>query len=155
MIHKPLDLNNTQRCLRAAYGTMLQQRRRSARVLVDIPVYVRVSDLGKFVARISDLSISGLALHFEQELPLNHEVSLLVQLPESNSLIRVTGKIVNSNASGRAGVRFCSLPDEDLGCLQSWLAAQLANLEQAAMPAESPRTLREEGVQPNEWWTES
>ncbi len=42
MIHKPMDHDHAQRCMRAAYGTMLQNRRRAARVPVDLPVVVRV-----------------------------------------------------------------------------------------------------------------
>src|SRR6202453_1117710 len=37
MIPKPTDVNHARRCMRAAYGTMLQNRRRAARVPVDIP----------------------------------------------------------------------------------------------------------------------
>ncbi len=62
VIHKPADPEHAGRCMRAAYGTMPQNRRRAARVPVEIPVTVRVTDLGLVGARISDLSIGGLAL---------------------------------------------------------------------------------------------
>lgn len=136
MIHKPLEMDNAQRCMRAAYGTMLQQRRRSARVSVDIPAFVRVSDLGTFEARISDVSVNGLALHFQEQLPLDHEVSLVVKLPDTDNVIRVTAKIVNANASGRVGVRFSFVPDDDLGVLEEWLATELAKLQYAELPPE-------------------
>lgn len=74
MIHKPVDLDRATRCMRAAYGTMLQNRRRAARVPVEIPVEARVSEVGTVVARITDLSIGGLALQCEQPLPMNREV---------------------------------------------------------------------------------
>ena len=35
MIHKPTDIEHARRCMRAAYGTMLQNRRRAARVAMD------------------------------------------------------------------------------------------------------------------------
>src|SRR5208282_2760844 len=38
MIYKPVDLDHATRCMRAAYGTMLQERRRAARVSIDILV---------------------------------------------------------------------------------------------------------------------
>src|ERR1700687_6046733 len=66
MIYKPVDLDHASRCMRAAYGTMLLERRRAARVSVDIPVIARVSDLGAIEARVSDLSIRGVALHCDQ-----------------------------------------------------------------------------------------
>lgn len=136
MIHKPVDLDHARQCMRAAYGTMLQQRRRSARVSVDIAVLARVSDLGTFEARISDMSVTGVAVHFKEALPLGCDVSLAVKLPGTESLIRVTGNIVNVNSAGRAGVRLSFVPDEDLSLLEKWLAAELAKLEHADLPPE-------------------
>jgi CheY-like chemotaxis protein len=136
MIHKPVDLDHARRCMRAAYGTMLQQRRRSARVSVDIPVLARVSELGAFQARISDLSVTGVAIHFGEPMPLGHDVSLAVKLPGTESLIRMTGTIVNVNSGGRAGVRLSLVPDEDLALLEKWLAGELAKLEYTELPPE-------------------
>jgi hypothetical protein len=135
MIYKPLDLDRASRCIRAAYGTMLQERRRAARISVDIPVIVRVSEVGTLEARISDVSVGGLALQCGQALPINRYVSLMFSLPGTNGLVRVTGKIVNGNGTGRAGVRFSFIPDEDLSLLENWLATELAKLENAEMPA--------------------
>lgn len=137
MIHKPVDLDHARRCMRAAYGTMLQQRRRAARVSVDIPVFARVSDLGTLEARISDLSVGGLALQFKEPMEVDREVSVLVRLPGIDSLIRVAGKVVNANAAGRAGLRFSFIPEEDLSLLEKWLAAELAKIEHAELPAEN------------------
>jgi CheY-like chemotaxis protein len=137
MIHKPVDLDHARRCMRAAYGTMLQQRRRSARVSVDIPVFARVSDLGTLEARVTDLSIGGLALQFKQPMQVDREVSVLVRLPGIDTLIRVAGKIVNGNAAGRAGLRFSFIPEEDLSLLEKWLAAEVAKLEDAELPFEN------------------
>jgi hypothetical protein len=134
MIYKPLDLDHASRCIRAAYGTMLQERRRAARISVDIPVIARVSEVGTLEARISDVSVGGLALQCGQALPINRYVSLMFSLPGTNGLVRVTGKVVNGNATGRAGVRFSFIPDEDLSLLENWLATELAKLENAEMP---------------------
>jgi ActR/RegA family two-component response regulator len=134
MIYKPVDLDHASRCMRAAYGTMLQERRRAARVSVDIPVTARISDLGILEARVSDLSIGGLALRCEQPLQIDREVSLTFTLPGTNGVMRINGKVVNGNATGRAGVRFSFVPEEDLDLLQSWLAMEFAKLEDAEMP---------------------
>jgi ActR/RegA family two-component response regulator len=134
MIHKPVDIDHAQRCMRAAYGTMLQQRRRSARVSVDISVVAKVSGLGMLDVKISDLSIGGLALQCGQPLPLDREVSLLFPLPGTADLVRITGKVVNADAKGRAGVRFSFLPEGELGLFQNWLGTELAKLENAEIP---------------------
>ncbi len=97
MIYKPVDLDRANRCMRAAYGTMLQERRRAARVSADIPVVARVSGLGIMEARVSDLSIGGLALQCGLSLPIDREVSLVLPLPPDNHSMRITGKVVNCN----------------------------------------------------------
>jgi response regulator RpfG family c-di-GMP phosphodiesterase len=134
MIHKPTDIDHARRCMRAAYGTMLQNRRRAARVPVDIAVVARVAEAGEIQAKISDLSVGGLALQCRQPLPVNREVLTQFSLPGDSSVIHATGKIVNANSTGRAGVRFSFVPEEDRNLLESWLAAELAKLEQAEMP---------------------
>jgi len=121
--------------MRAAYGTMLQNRRRAARVPVDLPVVVRVIEGKRFEARISDISIGGLALQCKQPLELDRKVTALFTLPGTTGLIYLSGAVVNADGKGRAGIRFSFIPDEDLTRLQTWLASELTKLENAEMPA--------------------
>jgi prepilin-type N-terminal cleavage/methylation domain-containing protein len=62
------------------------------------------------------------------------DVSLVFLLPGTKGVVRVSGKVVNGNATGRAGIRFSCVPEDDLGLLESWLATELAKLENAEMP---------------------
>jgi hypothetical protein len=142
MIHKPANLDYARRCMRAAYGTMLQNRRRAARVPVDLPVIVRVAEIGQIEAKISDLSVGGMALQCQQPLPINREILAHFSLPGSTSLIHVTGRIVNANGTGRAGLRFSFVPEEDLNILENWLAIELAKLEKAEIPADDAENQR-------------
>jgi c-di-GMP-binding flagellar brake protein YcgR len=136
MIHKPADIDHANRCMRAAYGTMLQNRRRAARVPVDIAVVARMADVGEIRARISDLSIGGLALQCGQLLPTDREVLTQFSLPGAG-MIHATGKVVNADIKGRAGVRFSFVPEEDRNSLENWLAIELAKLEKAEMPTDA------------------
>jgi CheY-like chemotaxis protein len=141
MIHKPTDVEHARRCMRAAYGTMLQNRRRAARVPVDVNVVARVAEMGEIEARISDLSVGGLALECGQPLQINREVMAHFFLPGTNHLIHITGRIVNANGTGRAGVRFAFVPEDDLSALENWLAVELAKLEKAELPTDdAPKT---------------
>jgi PilZ domain len=137
MIHKSDNADNAKRLMRAAYGTMLQNRRRAARVPVNIPVVARVSELGTINATISDLSVGGLALQSNQILPVDREVLAQFWLPGRDRVIHVSGKVVNANATGRAGVKFSFIPEEDLSHLENWLAFELAKLEKAEMPTDN------------------
>jgi response regulator RpfG family c-di-GMP phosphodiesterase len=139
MIHKPTDVEHARRCMRAAYGTMLQNRRRAARVPVDITVVARVAEVGEIQARINDLSIGGLALQCGQSLPVNREVLTQFSLPGVSGVIHATGRIVNANDTGRAGVRFSFVPEEDRNLLEGWLAVELGKLEKAEMPTDNAK----------------
>ena len=60
IIHKPTNLDHVTRCMRAAYGTILQQPRRTVRCPVDIRVIANLVELGSVEARVRHLSIGGL-----------------------------------------------------------------------------------------------
>jgi len=134
LIPKSSDLPGVSRCLRAAYGTILQQRRKVARCPVDIPVIAKFSEIGKVEARIIDISVGGLALQCERAVDLERQVSLSFLLPAMNTLIHVAGNVVNADREGRAGICFSFVPQDELKLLESWLALQLAKLEQAEIP---------------------
>ena len=142
MIHKPADIDHARRCMRAAYGTMLQNRRRAARVPVDIGLVARIADVGEIQARISDLSVGGLALQCGQALPINREVLAQFFLPGNTGVIHATGRIVNADTTGRAGVRFSFIPEDDRNLLEGWLAVELAKLEKAEMPTDDAKSER-------------
>ena len=135
IIHKPTSLDNARRCMRAAYGTMLQQRRRAARCPVNIPVIATVAELGRLEANISDISVGGMALGCNQFLQINWTVSLEFSLPDTNDRVHVVGKVVNANGQGRSGIRFSFVPEEDFSLLVAWLATELAKLENVEIPA--------------------
>jgi hypothetical protein len=141
MIHKPIDVDHARRCMRAAYGTMLQNRRRAARVPVDLPVVVRVIGGEKLEARISDISIGGVALRCKESLLLDQKVTALFSLPGTKGLIYLSGAVVNADERGRAGIRFSFIPEEDLTLLQQWLAGELIKLENAEMPSDVAESL--------------
>ena len=134
LIHQPSNLDCVARCLRAAYGTMLQQRRRTARCPVDIPVVARFAGLGKIEARVSDLSAGGLALQCNHAVDANRLVSLSFLLPATNSVIHVAGKVVNADRKGRTGICFSFIPQAEFNLLENWLAIELAKLEDAELP---------------------
>jgi hypothetical protein len=135
MIHKPADAEHAGRCMRAAYGTMLQNRRRAARVTVNIPVTARVSDVGLIEATIIDLSIGGIAMQFQQQLQTNWEVLVNFKLPGGDRRIHLSATVVNANSSGRTGLRFSFMREDDLEILETWLAGELEKMETAEMPA--------------------
>ena len=138
LIHRSAGFDSVTRCLRAAYGTMLLQRRRAARYPVEIPVVAKFSDLGRVEAKISDISIGGLALQCRQPVEVNSQVALTFRLSASKILIQAAGKVVNADQNGRAGICFSFIPEQERKLLESWLTVQLAKLEEAEIPS-NPR----------------
>jgi hypothetical protein len=140
-IHKPTSRDHATRCMRAAYGTMLQQRRRAARCTVDVPVFATVAELGCVEARVSDLSVGGLALLCNRPLQINWTVSLNFALPTTNRLIHGTGKVVNAMAnadgSGVIGIRFSLVSEDEFNLLVNWLAHELAKLDNIEIPVDA------------------
>ena len=135
VIHRATSLDGTKRCMREAYGTMLNQRRRSARCAVDIQVIATVPKLGRLEATVTDLSVGGMALQCDRLLDLHATITLQFLLPGSNDLIHVSGKVVNQDGIGRAGICFASVPEADSTLLVTWLATELAEQEDAEPPA--------------------
>src|ERR1700722_7344201 len=96
MIHKPLNFDHAQRCMRAAYGTILQNRRRLVRVPVDMPTVVREKEGRRLEARVCDISIGGMALRCKESLELDRSVAAFVSLPGTNALIYLSGEVANT-----------------------------------------------------------
>jgi hypothetical protein len=133
IIHKPPGLDHASLCMRAAYGTMLLQRRRAARCVVEIPVVVTVAELGRLDAKVIDISIGGLALQSNPPLKVNWTVSLKFALPDTDDLVHVTGRIVNVDGAGRSGVSFSFIPEPESDQLVDWLATAIAEPDSTGM----------------------
>lgn len=134
MLFKPLIPEHARRCIRAAYGTMLDRRRRAGRVPVDVPGVARIAELGEMEVKISDLSLGGFALECGYLLPINTSILTRFSLPGTATSIQTSGTVVNANGPGRAGVRFSYVSEVDLSLLEDWLAVELAKLTKVEMP---------------------
>ena len=119
VMQKPGTTEHALRCMRAAYGTMIRQRRTAFRALVKIPVEARNGPLC-FSAVIVDLSHSGMCLHTEANLKVRDCVRVDFTLPGTEQHIHSIGVIVWVKHN-RAGVKFSSIPPHDFVLLKSHL----------------------------------
>jgi DNA-binding response OmpR family regulator len=128
MIYKPMNIDQATHCLRAAYGNILLQRRRSARCLVDIPLVGTLVGVGQVEGRIIDISAGGLAFLCQEAVEPDQQVSIGFKLPETSVIIHVTGRVVgvvSKDGRTRAGMSFSSIPPGEFALLERWLATQL------------------------------
>ncbi len=129
-MQKPFTADLFARSIRAAYGTMIRDRRVSFRHSVQIkPVSaVLVQEKGNqplHATTIMDLSQTGLCIQTLEILPLNATVELEFQLPESKEIIHLAGSVMWTRASGRTGIKFSRIAATDQKNLTAWLDSLL------------------------------
>jgi uncharacterized protein (TIGR02266 family) len=103
--------------------------REHARYEVSMPVDCTTRHV--FVStQVCNISKGGLFIRSDHPLPLNTEVSLVLQLPGTGRSIRATGLVVwnydmqkgTSHIVPGSGIRFIGLPPPDRAALESYLA---------------------------------
>ncbi len=110
-------------------GAVARERRRCLRQKVHTPAYARFNSTSSAVAldlsEILDLSEDGMAIQTATPLEAGHSVDLSLDLSETEAHLQATGYVVWSDPTGRAGIRFWSLPDSSLRQLREWLFLNL------------------------------
>jgi|SRR5581483_1068098 len=139
MIHKPMNVDQAMHCLRAAYGNILLQRRRSARCLVDIPIIGTLIGVGPVEGTLIDISAGGLAFICQQAVQLDQQVAIGLNLPGTSLILHVIGRVVNVvNRDGhiRAGMSFSYIPPREFALLEQWLSTRMAKLKEELIPTD-------------------
>lgn len=123
-LQKPISIERARSSLRAAYGLIMQERRRYFRLALDIPVRVCVSDRTTTVANSMNISEGGMALRSEDDLPLNGSLKLAFLLPGQKTDFEVRAVVVWKDPRGHAGLRFEPMSNPARQKLNDWLAEQ-------------------------------
>jgi CheY-like chemotaxis protein len=150
VVQKPFTADLFARSLRAAYGTMIRERRVAFRHPVQIkPVSsALVQDHGNQSLQSSiilDLSQTGLCIQTKEILPQGATLQLEFHLPDSKELIHATGSVMWTRASGRTGLRFTNVPMAEHKILIAWLDSILP-YETEAVPRAVPPAGRHERI---------
>ena len=127
MIYKPMNVDQATHCLRAAYGHILLQRRRSARYPLEIHVHGNVPGGGVVEGTMIDISAGGLSFSCQQPLEAQQQLSLEFQLPDAYARIHLVGKVVyaaSKDGKTRVGVCFSFVPKREFALLEEWLSTQ-------------------------------
>jgi DNA-binding response OmpR family regulator len=127
-LEKPISIERARSSLRAAYGLIMQERRRYFRLALDIPVRVAVDGRKQTVANTMNLSEGGMALRSNDDLPLNGLLSLSFLLPGHKTDLELRGVVVWKDPRGHAGIRFEPMPAATRQNLNDWLAEQVTFL---------------------------
>jgi DNA-binding response OmpR family regulator len=129
VLFKPLSLERTRSSFRAVRALMKRERRRHARIPIEIPVELQLGGKQGTVRTVtSDLGENGIAIKTaafktkDQKLPPSFQVRFT--LPGSGTEVDTHGEVAWEGATV-VGVRFRDLAPEMSESLKLWIARQL------------------------------
>jgi len=130
VVQKPFSADMFGKSLRAAYGSMLRERRAAFRHPVSIhpTTCLLVQENGQHNVpntKISDISQTGLCLEAREMIPQGALVTLKFALPESRETLELTGSVMWNQISGKAGIKFTRLEADEQKKLNAWLESIL------------------------------
>jgi DNA-binding response OmpR family regulator len=146
LMQKPFSAELFARSLRAAYGTMVRDRRTSFRHQVRIlprsaSLVQEKGNQRLHETTILDLSQTGMCIQTLEVLPEGATLEIEFPLPDGNESIHATGSVVWTRASGRTGLRFTHIAAAEQKNLTSWLNSLLP-CEIETIPRSAPRQER-------------
>lgn len=122
VLYKPVSTERAKSSFRAARALMKRERRRNARVPVQVQATLN-NRLSGFTQKVSstDLSEGGMAI----QMPKRHQDAgpwdVSFTLPGSETLFELTGEVAWHNPGGQVGIRFANLAVDVAYQLRQWL----------------------------------
>jgi CheY-like chemotaxis protein len=124
VMEKPLSISSVVRTLKAAFGLIVRERRRSFRCPIEIPAAIQGN--GEEVnCRLVNISEGGLAISESPVLKPGAQVRVLFTLPGESVRFELESEVCWYDDKGRAGLRSLTVPSEQKSILQQWLATKL------------------------------
>ena len=124
VIERPLSAGSVGRILKAAFGMIVRERRRSFRCPTEISATL-VTKADEVNCHLVNISEGGLAITGSPALKPGTQVRVLFTLPGQSPHFQIEAEICWCDENGRAGLRSLMIPSEQRPVLQRWLAAKL------------------------------
>jgi CheY-like chemotaxis protein len=134
---KPVSPDAASRSLGEATALVQRMLRRPSRMVVPTLAYVSFEG-GQDPAIILDISEGGMAIQALQALEAQGPMRLRFELPGWLRNLDVAAEIVWTDSSGRAGLRFIDLSEDDQRCLQDWVRIHASDLHAPTRLADHP-----------------
>lgn len=127
VLFKPLSLERTRSSFRAVRALMKRERRRHARIPIELSVEVGTESKSAWRGMTADLGENGMALKVkDRKLPASFPLTF--SLPGSTKLISCTGEVA-WQGNQLAGIRFSDISAEASDQLKQWIERQLLGPE--------------------------
>ena len=137
VIYKPVSAAQAEATLRAAVALLRRERRRSVRIPVQVPVWLRIQSGPDIDGILLDLSETGMELLSALPLCPSASVGFRFSLPRSMP-IEGRGEVAWANPNGQAGVRFADLGEGPRARLKEWVAASSGSAQSEDLEPDLP-----------------
>lgn len=135
VLYKPVSSERAKSSFRAARALMKSERRRNARVAVQIPVVLRNLDGGaNLKVTTIDLSEGGMAVQIPKRNRPTGRWQIAFTLPGTEISLELPAELAWEGNSSQAGLRFQALTPENLRHLRDWLKQNSTDAEQDDPP---------------------
>jgi c-di-GMP-binding flagellar brake protein YcgR len=136
VLHQPLSPERAKTSFRAVRALMKRERRRNARIAVEIPLTIQVNDgAGQLRATASDLGEGGMAVQLAHRPKNIGSLTLQFLLPGTQDNIECPAEVAWENPGRQVGLRFLNMAPAMLTLLNAWLESHAPEFEQDDPPA--------------------
>ncbi len=136
VLYKPISAERARNSFRAARALMKCERRRNARVPVEIPVAL-TGDTGTAQRKAisCDLGVGGMSLKLSRRALTSGALRVKFELPGAECSIESAAEIAWDGGGSLAGIRFVNLSAPQREHLKSWLGRHAPAMEPDDPPA--------------------
>jgi c-di-GMP-binding flagellar brake protein YcgR len=135
VLYKPVSSERAKSSFRAARALMKSERRRNARVAVEIPVIMRSSEAGaNMKVTTLDLSEGGMAVVLPRLRRASGRWQIVFTLPGKQTPMEIAADLAWEGAREQAGLRFLEPAPEVMVQLREWLKKNSPDGEQEDPP---------------------
>lgn len=136
ILHQPLSPERAKTSFRAVRALMKRERRRNARIPVEVPITIQVNDgAGQLRAATTDLGEGGMAIQLAHRPKNLGAMAIQFSLPGSDAMIECTAQVAWENPGRQLGLRFVDPAPGIRDQLKSWLERQSPEFEEDDPPA--------------------
>jgi c-di-GMP-binding flagellar brake protein YcgR len=135
VLYKPVSSERAKSSFRAARALMKSERRRNARVTVQIPVIMRSSEAGgNMKVTTVDLSEGGMAVVLPNRRRPSGRWQIAFSLPGTSAHFEISADFAWEGAKEQAGLRFLQTSPDVTRQLREWLKQNSPDAEQDDPP---------------------
>lgn len=130
VLYKPVSSERAKSSFRAARALMKSERRRNARVSVQIPVAVQSTAGGGYIeVKTVDLSEGGMAVKVKDRRRPTNPLQISFTLPGTENTLEIPAEFAWEGIAMQAGLRFLRVAPETTRQLREWLAQNSPDVE--------------------------